>query len=68
LAAKTFTQQSGKSKTVSLSMEPQLLSIFNVEKDGWELIPGDYQVLVGGSSRSTPLIGTVRIGSAERIP
>ena len=49
-------------------MEPQLLSIFNVEKDGWELIPGDYQVLVGGSSRNTPLIGTVRIGSAERIP
>ena len=50
----------GESKTLSLALEPQFLSIYNAEKDGWELVPGDYQVFVGGSSRNLPLIGTVR--------
>jgi beta-glucosidase len=51
----------GETKTVTLPLEPRLLSVFNVEKDGWELIPGDYQVFVGGSSRETPLTGSVRL-------
>src|SRR5207248_8492083 len=50
----------GEAKTITLALEPQFLSIFNVDKDGWELVPGDYQVFVGGSSRNTPLTGTVR--------
>ena len=57
----------GQSKTIRLALEPQFLSIFNVEKDGWELVPGEYQVFVGGSSRSLPLIGTIRpLGEANR--
>jgi len=51
----------GESKTVSLSVEPMFFSIFNVDKDGWEAVPGDYKVLVGGSSRDTPLsVGLTR--------
>jgi beta-glucosidase len=50
----------GQSKTVRLALEPQLLSIFNVDNDGWELVPGEYQVFVGGSSRNTPLTAAIR--------
>jgi beta-glucosidase len=45
----------GESKTVTLNIDPVFLSIFNVDKNDWEAVPGDYKVLVGGSSRETPL-------------
>ncbi len=45
----------GQSRIVRLSLEPQFMSVFNVEKDAWELLPGDYLVFAGGSSRHTPL-------------
>jgi beta-glucosidase len=51
----------GKSRTITLSLEQQSLSIFNVEKDSWEVLPGEYLVSVGGSSRSTPLTATLPI-------
>ena len=51
----------GQSRTVTLSIEPQFMSVFNVEKDSWELLPGDYLVFVGGSSRDTPLTATLHI-------
>jgi beta-glucosidase len=51
----------GKTKPLTLALDPHYLSIFNVEKDHWELVPGEYKIYVGGSSRSTPLTGTVRI-------
>ncbi|HUB77841.1 MAG TPA: glycoside hydrolase family 3 C-terminal domain-containing protein [Bryobacteraceae bacterium] len=50
----------GESKTVTLAIDPKFLSIFNEEKDGWELLPGEYRFFVGGSSRSTPLTATVK--------
>ena len=37
------------------------MSIFNEDKDAWELVPGKYRVYVGGSSRDLPLIATLRI-------
>jgi beta-glucosidase len=51
----------GEAKTITLPLEPRLLSAFNAEKDGWELVPGEYKVWVGGSSRDTPLTGSVRL-------
>jgi beta-glucosidase len=55
----------GETKTVSLAIDPFHLSIFNVDQDGWEVAPGEYKVMVGGSSRNTPLTGAVSIGSAR---
>ncbi len=49
----------GQSRTVTVSIEPKSMSTFNVEKDAWELIPGDYVVFAGGSSRQTPLTATL---------
>jgi len=48
----------GESKTVTLALDPHYLTIFNGDKDEWGLVPGRYEVLVGGSSRTTPLSGT----------
>jgi beta-glucosidase len=48
----------GEAKTVTLALDPHYLSIFNADKDEWELVPGTYKVLVGGSSREMPLSGT----------
>lgn len=51
----------GESKAVSLTVEPKYLSIFNADKGKWELAPGEYKVLVGGSSQTTPLSQVVTI-------
>ena len=51
----------GESKAVNLTIDPLYLSVFDVGKDAWDLLPGDYKITVGGSSRSTPLAGTVRL-------
>jgi len=45
----------GESKDVTVDVDPKYLSIFNVEHNGWQLIPGDYGFMVGGSSQSLPL-------------
>jgi beta-glucosidase len=55
----------GETKTVTLKVDPQYLSIFNVEKNVWEFVPGDYRVYVGGSSQSTPLSTTVQIADVH---
>jgi beta-glucosidase len=52
----------GESKAVSLTVEPKYLSIFNADKGKWELAPGEYRILVGGSSQDTPLTQAATIG------
>ena len=58
----------GQSRTVTVSLEPQFMSIFNVEKDAWDLLPGDYLVFAGGSSRHTPLTATLHISAESNKP
>jgi beta-glucosidase len=58
----------GQSRTVTVSLEPQFMSIFNVEKDAWDLLPGDYLVFAGGSSRHTPLTATLHISAESSNP
>jgi beta-glucosidase len=45
----------GESKDVAIEVDLQYLSIFNVERDAWQLVPGSYTLMVGGSSQSLPL-------------
>jgi beta-glucosidase len=47
----------GESNTVTLKIDPKYVSVFDEQKDGWQLLPGDYKVLVGSSSVETPLTG-----------
>ncbi|HEY1800829.1 MAG TPA: glycoside hydrolase family 3 C-terminal domain-containing protein [Terriglobales bacterium] len=45
----------GESKDVTVKVEPKYLSIFNVEKDAWQLVPGNYTFMAGPSSQTLPL-------------
>jgi len=51
----------GESKEVTVEIDPKYLSIFNVEHNGWQLLPGDYGFMVGGSSQSLPLKESVTL-------
>jgi len=51
----------GESKEVSVDVDQKFLSIFDVKQNGWQLVPGDYGFMVGGSSQSLPLKATVTL-------
>ena len=47
--------EAGAKQTVTVEIDPKYLSIFDEQKDGWVLLPGEYTILVGGSSQNLPL-------------
>ena len=51
----------GESKEVTVTLNPLTMEIFNTDKHGWELLPGDYKVSAGPSSRETPLKATMHV-------
>jgi beta-glucosidase len=51
----------GESKDVTVDVDPKYLSIFNIEQNGWQLLPGDYGFMVGGSSQSLLLRASVSL-------
>jgi fibronectin type III domain protein len=55
------TLDRGESKEVTIGIDPWYLSVFDVDRDAWELLPGEYTFLVGGSSRSLPLKGSINL-------
>ncbi|MBV8114468.1 MAG: glycoside hydrolase family 3 C-terminal domain-containing protein [Silvibacterium sp.] len=53
----------GESKTVTVQVEPLFLSIFDTNQNRWQLLPGEYKLWVGSSSRDLPLSSTIQLGS-----
>lgn len=51
----------GESKTVTVPLSADVLSIFDEQKNGWELLPGAYGIAAGPSSAETPLHGELHI-------
>jgi beta-glucosidase len=51
----------GESKDVTVEVDPIYLSIFDVKQHGWQLLPGEYGFMVGGSSQDLPLTQSVRL-------
>jgi beta-glucosidase len=51
----------GESKEVTVEVDRKYLSIFDVKQNGWQLLPGDYNFMVGGSSQNLPLKETVSL-------
>jgi beta-glucosidase len=51
----------GQSQDVEIEVGPEYLSIFNVGREAWQLVPGGYTFLVGGSSQSLPLKESVNL-------
>ncbi len=56
---KRITLAPGESQTVSVAIDDRVLKTFDEEKNAWNLTPGEYQVLVGGSSDNTPLTASL---------
>jgi beta-glucosidase len=54
-----------ESKELKLTLEPHYLSIFNADKEAWELPQGEYRVQAGASSRDLPLRGALKIGGGQ---
>ena len=54
----------GESKIVTVAVEPLFLSVFNEQRDAWQVVAGRYKVLVGGSSRTLPLMDMVKIAGS----
>jgi beta-glucosidase len=51
----------GESKEVAIDVDAKFLSIFNVDQNAWQLLPGDYGFMVGGSSQDLPLKQSVNL-------
>lgn len=51
----------GESKTVTVTVDSHYFAIFNASKNSWEIVPGDYQLMIGGSSDSLPLKQTLHL-------
>jgi len=51
----------GESKTVTVAVDPRVMSVFDEQKNGWSLLPGAYKILVGPSSSQTPLNATLQV-------
>jgi len=51
----------GESQTVTVTIDPRVLQTFNEANGSWSLAPGDYEVMVGGSSDKTPLSGSLQV-------
>jgi beta-glucosidase len=51
----------GEKRAVTIEIDPKYLSIFDEDKNAWTLVPGDYTIMVGGSSQDLPLKTTVSL-------
>jgi len=45
----------GESKQVKVPFSRERLNIYDEASDSWKLVPGSYNVMVGGSSQDLPL-------------
>ncbi len=51
----------GAKQTVTVEIDPKYLSVFDEAKNAWTLVPGDYTIMVGGSSQDLPLKATINL-------
>ncbi len=51
----------GESRTVSLTIDPLYLSIFDPATNRWKVVPGEYRVMAGPSSAALPLSSNVKL-------
>ncbi len=55
----------GESRQITLALNPHYLSIYNEDKNGWELLSGEYKVMVGPSSATTPLNANLHVAAGR---
>lgn len=51
----------GESKQVRVTIPQLYLSVYDEQQPGWKLVPGDYTIMVGGSSADLPLVKKITL-------
>jgi len=51
----------GESKSISMTLNPTCLSIFDTADDSWKLLPGNYKLAVGAASDELSLTGEMDV-------
>ena len=51
----------GENREVTIEVDPWYLSVFDINRDAWQLQSGEYTFLLGGSSRSLPLKESINL-------
>ena len=51
----------GESKTVTVALDPRVMSVFDEQSNTWTLLPGTYNILAGPSSSETPLKAALQV-------
>ena len=54
----------GEKKTVTVAIDPLYLAVYEEAKDDFQVLPGEYSLMVGGSSAELPLKQTVKMEAA----
>ena len=59
--------QPGEEKTVTFKLGKRAFAYYNEDIKNWYVEDGDFEILVGGSSKCTPLRATVKVQSTQPI-
>jgi beta-glucosidase len=51
----------GESQSVTVAVDPRVISIFDEQANAWSLLPGTYKIFAGPSSSETPLNATLQV-------
>ena len=51
----------GETKTVTVAVDPRVISVFDENTETWRLPAGTYKIAAGPSSAETPLTGTMQV-------
>ena len=60
--------ESGETKTVTMELNKRSFAWYNTELHDWFAASGDYEILVGASSRDIRLTETLHLNSSQRLP
>ena len=58
----------GETKTVIMELDKRSFAWYNTDLNNWFAASGNYQILVGSSSREIRLVGTIHLNSSQQLP
>ncbi len=60
--------EAGETKTVSMELDQRSFAYYSTELHDWYVPSGDYEILIGTSSRDIVLKDTIRVTSTKMLP
>jgi beta-glucosidase len=67
-AFKKLPLKAGESQTVTLSVDPRLLAVWDVSAHGWKIKAGDYKVMAANSAEDVTAAVTVHLAEQSLAP